>query len=247
MDKVMAKSDKSGKKKLKVNFTGVETRVLVPEGQHHAKVHETSLEEGDKGPYIKWVFSIVSDDKTNGSKVYMNTSLTPQSLWNLRNLLETLGVETPDSEMELDLPSYIGLELMVRIEHETYEGKDKARVSDFTPLEETASSEADDEETEDEDEEEEDEEEDEKPPAKKPAKKEEPEEETEDEETEDEDEDDDDEGKVSADDVREMDDKELADLVKKHKLKVDLTTIKKASKRVAAVVDALEKKDLLAE
>lgn len=234
------KSDKNkGKKKrIKVDFTGVETRTLLPEGQYHAKVHEISQEDGDKAPYLKWVFAVVSDDKTNGAKLFYNTSLAPQALWNLRNLLETLGVETPSSEMELDTDEYIGLELMLRVEHETWEGKDRAKVTDFTPLEETASTEDDDEgekeETDDEESEDAEEEEDG-----------DEEEESDGDEGGDESDEEEDDGKLSATDVKEMDDAELADVVKKHKLKVELKAIKKHSKRVAAVLDALETKDLL--
>ena len=251
--------DKGKKKgnKLKVDFTGVETRAHIADGQYHVKVEEITQEEGNQVPYLKWVFVIVSDDKTNGRKLFYNTSLAPQALWNLRNLLETLGVDTPDGALSLDLDEYLGLELMVRVENETYEGKDRPKVTDFTPIEETTSAEDDS----DDDAEEDDEEE--EPATKKGKKKEEPEEEEEEEEESEEEESDeegeeesdadeeeeeaDDDGKVSADEVKEMDEKELADLIKKHKLSVDLKKITKASKRLAAVIDALESKDLLAE
>lgn len=231
------KDKKKGKKKIKVDFTGVDVRTLLAEGQYHAKVLEITQEDGNEYPYLKWVFEVISNDKTNGAKLFYNTSLAPKALWNLRNLLETLGVETPASEVELDTDEYIGLELMLRVEHETYEGKDRAKVTDFTPLEETASAE-DDEEPEEEEEEDEKEESDEEET--------EEEEEEEDTEAEDDSEEEDDDGKISATDVKEMDDAELADLVKKHKLKVDLKSIKKHSKRIAAVIDALESKELLA-
>lgn len=249
----MAKPDKTaGKKKknvVKVNFAGVETRAHITDGSYHAKVAAASLEDGNAAQYIKWTFEIVSDDKANGRKLYYNTSLAPQALWNLRNLLETLGVETPDSETSLDLDGYIDLELMVRVESEVYEGKERPKVTDFTPLEETTTTAEDDDEETTEEEEDEEDEEDEAPakPAKKPAKKEEPEEEAEEEEDAEEEaeEEADEEEKLTADEVREMETDELTDLIKKHKLKVDLTKISKASKRIAAVIDALEAKDLL--
>lgn len=221
------KSDKKKGNKLKVDFAGVEVKRVVPEGDHHLKVKEITVEDGNAAQYLKWKFAVVdADPKVNGQVLYHNTSLAPQSLWNLRNLLETLGVEVPDSELELELSEYVGLEMMGRIEHEEYDGKPQARLMDFTPIGETA--ETKEEETEDESDDEEEEEADEE---------EEAEDETEEEE----------DGKVSAGEVKEMDDDELKSLVKKHKLKVDLSTIKKASKRVAAVIDALEKADLLGD
>jgi len=200
---------KGTKKKLRVDFTGVDVRVLIPEGDYHASVAETALEDGSAAQYISWKFKIHDEDKkVNGQHVYYITSLAPQALWNLRNLLEALGVETPSSEMDLDLEAYAGLELMVRVEHEQYEGKDRARVSDFSALEGTAEAE-DDEKVEEDDEEE------------KPDEEEEPEGE---------------------------DEAELKDLIKKHKLKVEIKGLeKKPKKRAALVIDALEKADLLGE
>jgi flagellar biosynthesis GTPase FlhF len=245
MSKIKDKGKKKGNK-LKVDFTGVETRAHIADGQYHAKVAEITVEEGSQANYLKWVFEIISDDKTNGRKLFYNTSLAPQALWNLRNLLETLGVDTPDSATTLDLDEYVGLELMVRVESEVYEGKERPKISDFTPLEETAEVEDDEEEESDEEEEEEsDEEEEEEEEAE-----EEEEEESDDEEEEsddEEEEEDDDDGKVSASEVKEMDEKELADLVKKHKLGVDFKKVTKASKRISAVTDALEAKGLLAK
>lgn len=227
------KPDKNKKKKLKVNFTGVETRAHVPDGWYHAKVAETSVEEGNQAPYIKWTYELV-DPEFKGRKVFDNTSLAPQSLWNLRNLLETLGVDTPDGEAELDLDSYHGLELMLHIENETYEGKERPKVSDFKPLEETTQTEDD-----------------EKPKSKKGEEEDEEEkeedEEDDDEEEKDEEEEEEKEDKLSKSEVHEMDDAELKALVKKHGLKVDLEKIAKKAKRIAAVVDAMEAKDLLAD
>lgn len=209
---------------VRVNFEGVETRAKIPDGQYHVKVDETSVEEGDKAPYIKWVFEIVEDGKFQGRKLFYNTSLAPQALWNLRNLLETLGVETPDKETELDLDSYSDLELMVRVENEVWDGKERPKVTDFSPIEETATAGGKEEEEEGSGEDDEAEE-----------------------ETEDEAEEEAEDGKLTAAEVREMDDAELADLVKTNKLKLDLSKIGKRSKKIAAVIDAMEAKDLLAE
>lgn len=264
-------------KKIKVNFEGVETRVLVPEGNYHAKVFcPPTLEDGQQYPYLKWTFALIDDnEKINNQKAYTNTSMAPQSLWNLRNLLETLGVETPDSEMELAPEDYVDLELMIRIEHETYEGKDRAKVTDFSMLEETT--ETEDDTTAETEEEVEEEEEPAPPPKKKPAaapakptgkpapKKPAPsvveeEEEVEEEVAEEEEEapadeeeeapaEDEEEAPAltTAAEITEMDDTELAALVKLHELPLKLKTIPKRSKRIAAVIDAMEKADLLGE
>lgn len=220
-----------------INFSGVETRSKIPDGQYHAKIAEGSLEEGNEYPYIKWTFEIVEDGKFKGRKLWTNTSLSPQALWNLKNLLECLGVEVSEDEdlnveREVIKPA-VDLELMVRVENEVYEGKDRPKVTDYTPIDEAAQVE---------DDEEDDEEPAPKKPGKKPAAPAKEDDEEEEEEVEDEEEED---GKITEEEVREMDEKELADLVKTHKLKIDLTKIPKASKKLAAVLDALETKGLI--
>jgi hypothetical protein len=210
----------SKKKGTTVDFTDVETRVLVPEGEYRAKVKAVEEDESNAGnTYLKWQFTTVDDDKKlNGQTLYYHTSLQPQALWNLRNLLETLGVETPNGKYVLDAAAYIGLECMVTVEHETYEGKKKAKISDFAPLE----AEAEDDEAEEEEETEEVEEEAE-------------EEETEEEETEEEEEE---EEEITADEVKAMKLEELQDLAKKLKISKPSNMPKKLR---AQVLDALEK------
>lgn len=131
------KSQTTNKKKttsIKVDFTGVETRVLLPEGVYNAKVAEVELEPNDGKPYLKWTFRTIDDDpKLNDKPLYNNTSLQPQSLWVLGSLLETLGVERPDGAMDLDLEELVGLEIGLVVEHEEYQGKQRAKVVDFTP------------------------------------------------------------------------------------------------------------------
>lgn len=121
---------------IQLDLSGVEARVLVPEDEYLVKVHEVTEQEGDKAPYLAWQFKI-ADGKYEGQTLYNNTSLSEQSLWNLRALLEALGVEIPEETFDLDLEEMKDLELMVAVEHETYEGKKKARIVDFWPAEDT--------------------------------------------------------------------------------------------------------------
>lgn len=239
--------NKSTKKKgLRVDFKDVETRSKIPDGEFHVKVTDITVEDGDKAQYLSWEFEVM-DPEYKGRKVYTNTSLAPQALWNLRSLLESLGVETPDSEFELDLESYKEMEMKVTITNEKYEGKDRPKVTDYSPLDGTAESDDDeastddDSETESEDEEEEssddedgssDEEEasddeEEAPPPKKDKKAK--------------------AVKYTEDEVKEMDADEMKSLLKKHGLKVKGFDEMRASKQVAAVIDALEGASLLAD
>lgn len=241
------KNKKSKKKGLKVDFKDVEARKVVADGEYHSKVADIEVEEGDKAPYLKWTFDIM-EPECKGAKLYTNTSLAPQALWNLRSLLECLGVDTPDSEFELDLESYKGMELKLTVTNEKYEGKNRPKVTDYAPLEGTAESE-DDETAEESDEDGEAEEETEE--------EEEASDEDADEDTEEEAEEEapppkkakgDKKTKYTEDEVKEMDLTEMKDLLKKHAIKVPKGLDEmRASKQVAAVIDALEGAELLAD
>lgn len=114
---------------VKVSFKGVEgKRALPDEGEHLATVLEVTKERGPKADYLKWVFELDDD----AGKAYTNTSLSKESLWNLRGLLEALGIEIDqDDAMELDLTEYVDMRLGLVISHEDYEGKPQARVVDY--------------------------------------------------------------------------------------------------------------------
>ena len=94
---------------INVNFEGVEAGgKAVPDGVYECEVMEITEEESQDGnPYLKWKFR-VSSGKYRGGIVYDNTSLQPQALWRLRGLLETLGHEVEDGDMEIDVSDFIG-------------------------------------------------------------------------------------------------------------------------------------------
>lgn len=221
------------------DLSKVEGRVTVPEGDYRVKVDEITEHEGNVANYYKWSFEIIEGDY-KGKKLFYNTSLAEQSLWNLRSLLESLGIDDFDGDMELDLEDLIGRELMVTVEHDSYEGKKQAKVVDFTAI-------ADDDEEEEEEEEEdpkakkrrerrerrkmkksskssgedEDEEEDEKP--KKSKKK----------------------SELDKEEILDMNEDELIELCEEHELDVDLDEFKTLRKKKNAVIDAAEEAGLL--
>ena len=127
----MPKKTSSKKKGIAVDFTGVDAGgKAVPDGVYACEVADVTEEEGEKGPYLKWKFR-VTDGPAKGGMIYDNTSLTPASLWRLKGLLETLGIEVPDSTMELDLPEYVGMELPITVVNENYQGKDRPKVGAY--------------------------------------------------------------------------------------------------------------------
>lgn len=214
----------------------IEGRVLVAEGDYQAKVTGLSQEEGERGDYLAWKFGIIGG-KHDGATVYYNTSLVPQALWNLKSLLETLGVEIPDDEFELEEDDVIDLELTVTIEHDTYNGKKQAKVVDFSPATEEVPKDNKRGKDKEDDKSDRNSRRRERRAERKgkegdgdkrrdsKAKKVE---------------------KVAQEDVNDMGEDELVDLLKEHSLDVDLDEFSTLRRKRAAVIDALEDADLLA-
>ena len=117
---------------LKVDMTGVEAGgVLIPQGNYSVEVEDVEVKNGQTGkPNLSWKFTIM-EGKFKGSKLFYNTSLQPQALFNLKRVLLCLGVEVPDSTMNLDLSEVIGLSCDVEVGHEDYDGKLRARITEF--------------------------------------------------------------------------------------------------------------------
>ena len=164
---------KKGGRVISVDFRGVEAGKdwkPVPDGFYLVKTKEVTQEVSEKSgqPYLKWTFEVVEPIKYKGKYLWYNTSLQPQALFNLRNLLEAMETEVPESIVNLNLDDYVDLELCVEVEIGSYEGKKKNEIVDLLTVadyydedsEEDEDDEVEDsEEDEDDDEEEDDEEE----------------------------------------------------------------------------------------
>ena len=222
----MAKKSRK-KNVLKIDFTNVEPGGKVPEGDYPVRVKEVTLEESSSGnPYLKWIFEII-DGKHKGKVLYHNTSLQPQALFNLRNTLEALGMEVPQTVVELDLDNLIGLKAAVSVEIEVYQGKEKSRVVEVFPLEDLVEEDEEDEEDyedEDDDDEDDEDEDDEVEDEDESDEDDDEDEEDEDEDYEDdEDEDDEDEDEevevYTEEELEEMDDDELLEVAEEFDVK----------------------------
>ena len=182
-----AKRRSSKTNTLKVDFTDVQTRKTLPEGDYEVEVVSVEEAEGQKAAYLKWTLRVTTG-KYSGTQIWNNTSLSPASLWNLRANLEALGYEIPMGVFNLNLDDLKGLTMGISVEHEKYQGKTRAKVADVFPLEDEEDDEEDEEEEETEEEEEEEEEETEEEETEEEEDEEEEEEDEEDEEDEEEDE-----------------------------------------------------------
>ena len=124
------------KTSINVDFSDTESSAVLPESDYLLKVADVEVRtsENSGADYLSFTME-VAEGEFEGKKVYHNCSLQPQALFNLRNLLEALGLEVPQGAMDLDPADLIDMTCGVSIQHETYEGKTKARPVEFFPEE----------------------------------------------------------------------------------------------------------------
>lgn len=259
----MARAKKSKKtSSVKVNFKNVESRRTPPEGDYILQVLEAEAGTSSSSGGDQIVFTLeIAKGEFKGQKVWFYCPLAENSLWKLHAFLTALGIDVPEDETEIDLEELVGLEVVGVLTHETYQGKKRAKMTDFDSVENYKGADSDDSDDDDD--------EDEKPKKGKKSKKSKDDDDDEDEAPKkgrgkkskkpaDDEDDDEDEApkkskgkkakkpaKVERDDVEEMDEDELQELIDAHDLDVDLDDYKKIAKKREAVIDALEEEDLL--
>jgi hypothetical protein len=250
-----------------VDFTGIESRVLIPEGEYLFAVESVEQDTSSEGnKMLVWTFAIAEDGKLEGQTSRIYTPLIDTALWKLAGLLTALGQEVPDGPMDIELTEMVGLEMMGVVTHEDYNDRPQSRISDFYPADEAPVEEPPargrrakkDEPVEDEPaprsrrggraaKEEESEEEKSTPASRRAARRAKKEEAeappargraT--------------RGKkkeldpIGEDEVQDMQEEELEALITEYDLDVDLSAARTLRKKAALVIDALEAADLLA-
>lgn len=162
---------------ISVDFSNVEERragkkgVRVAEGDYllSAKDYEVKSKKDDKSrKYINWEMYVEKPSSLKGKgPIYHVSSLVPENLWSLRNLLEDMGIKVKKAAVDLPLEKVLGRPFGATLEDDEYtndEGKTtvKSKIAATFPAAEytdagVATTTDDDEEEEDEDEEDEDE------------------------------------------------------------------------------------------
>lgn len=238
-----------GSAAVRVNFKGVESRRTPAEGDYLMKVIEATKEKSGAGNDQITFISEITGGEYKGCKLYLHCPLLDNSLWKLAGFLTALGEEVPEDEYDIDLASLLEKEFVGVVHHETYNGRKQARLGDFCSKSEYSGTLPEDEDGGKKKKKDKKSKKDEKSPSGKKDKKPEPDKKSKKEEppakgkkdkkpkVE----------KIDGDDVKKLDEKGLKALIKKHELDVDLKAYKNLKKQAAAVCDALEEKDLLAD
>jgi len=114
--------------KINVNLVDVEGGFEVyPDGEFIIEVSEKSkIKKSEAGAYIMWIGEIIEPEEFAGKLISWSTSLLPQSLWVLKNMMETVDVAFDEDgfEMEDAFGKTIGVENQVR----EYNGRDRNNV-----------------------------------------------------------------------------------------------------------------------
>lgn len=124
---------------LSVDFNGVEaggSSAVVPEGDYAFKVTKVVSKKSNAGnPCLNFSLKVIQGNAKAMNKVLLhNCTLTKNSLWNLRNLLEAAGKTIPAKAIKIDLDKLVGLTLAGTVIDDEYKGKKKSTISAFFPV-----------------------------------------------------------------------------------------------------------------
>lgn len=162
-------------KKMKIDFGGVDKEIRkgggggkhIPEGDYLVKIVDAEVRKSEsKGTtYISWKFQ-VAEGEHKGTTLFGTTSLKPEALWSLRNLIHAAtGKNVAGKAVNFDPSNLFGKQVGATVVDNEYtkDGKTKitSQVNTCFPKDELADSDSDDEDEDEETEEEEEETEDE--------------------------------------------------------------------------------------
>jgi hypothetical protein len=142
---------------VKVDFSGVDQEIrrgggtYVPPGDYGAKIVKGELKDSERSGsrYFAWQLQITRPAEFKGKTVYTNTSLKPEALWSLRNLIHAAtGKNVAGRALNFDPEKLYGKEIAVTTEDREYEGKMRTNVVDVRPISELEDEEETEEETE---------------------------------------------------------------------------------------------------
>jgi len=127
--------------KVTVNFSddsGPKEFDLLAVGDYPACVYEIELKDGKVAQYLNWTFKLTPDaGDSAGRQLWNNTSLSAKAAWRLKSDLDALGVEysvdKKSGAAEFDTDDVIGLNCVLRVGQETYNGQMKNRVVKVLP------------------------------------------------------------------------------------------------------------------
>ena len=127
---------------MRIDFTGVADGGFeaIPAGTYNATVFDIEHKESKKGnQYYSWIFKI-QDGQYEGRKFWHNTTLTKESLWNLKMVLKGMGVsreERESSQFDFQPSNFIGkpCRIVLRYKEDGYNGEPENNIRRVLPPE----------------------------------------------------------------------------------------------------------------
>jgi hypothetical protein len=124
-----------------VNFSNVSSGFEpIEPGEYCARVDKVEEKIGQSSgkPYLNWTFEIFDNEVYKGRKCFYMTSLQEQSLWVLKKVLQAIGFSDDELNRDVELNDLlvdaIGMECIVKIDQEEYQGEMRDRVVDVKAL-----------------------------------------------------------------------------------------------------------------
>lgn len=88
---------------------------LIEDGLYEMYLKDVEEAQGGKGPYWKWTFAFPEDaPQYKNWHQWLNTSLTPESAWRLKEAFDAFGVPT-----DTDTDTLVGKRVLVSIGSQT--------------------------------------------------------------------------------------------------------------------------------
>ena len=117
--------------KVQADFTNVRDEFApISEGVHVAIISGVELKDGQAAKYFNWE-GTVQDGADKGQKIWWITSLKPEALFNLRNMMVAAGIPVPKSKFDIDTDLLLKRPIGIRVEQYLYEGKTRCKVTEF--------------------------------------------------------------------------------------------------------------------
>ena len=117
--------------KVNVNLNEVEEQKALPAGSYVVRIVKgekaTGKESGND--YIAWELEVVEGD-CKGRHLFTNTSLQPNALWKLKQLLDEAKVVT-NKDGSFNTEDAIGAEFTAVVGQREYEGRVRNEVTDY--------------------------------------------------------------------------------------------------------------------
>lgn len=123
-------------RKIKVDFKDVSDGFIniTKPGNYPAKLVKVEPKKsGENKPYLNWELEVISGN-SKGAKLWYVTSLQPQALFNLRNLLIAAGLDVPKKVISIDLDAVIGRVVEAKVVMEEYNGEERPKIKSLQAI-----------------------------------------------------------------------------------------------------------------